>query len=118
MVLIKPEIGGKPPLPRYGHSMVFNDVQNIVIIYGGRNDYENSFFGDVHILKLNLLCWVSVKVQGIPKAPRASHCACSFSFYIYFFLYSYSIKRYETCGIWRIEFEWFDQLRYCNDRIR
>lgn len=79
MQLIKPEIAGKAPTPRYGHSMVFNEIQNIVIIYGGRNDYEKTFFGDVHILKLNVLCWVNVKITGIPKPPRASHCAASFS---------------------------------------
>ena len=79
MALIKPDVGGKPPCARYGHSMIFNDIQNIVVIYGGRNDYENCFFGDVHILKLNILCWVTVKTQGVPKVPRASHCACNFS---------------------------------------
>lgn len=95
MQLIKPEITGKPPLPRYGHSMVFNELQNILIIYGGRNDYENCFFGDVHILKLNVLSWIGVKVNGIPKPPRASHCACAFSIFfiilyliiLYFFIY-------------------------------
>lgn len=79
MALIKPEISGKPPIPRYGHSMVYNEMQNIVIIYGGRNDYEKAFFGDVNILKLNSLCWVLVKTTGVPKAPRASHCSASFS---------------------------------------
>ena len=92
MQLIKPEITGKPPLPRYGHSMVFNELQNILIIYGGRNDYENCFFGDVHILKLNVLSWIGVKVNGIPKPPRASHCACAFSIF-FIILYPGSTRK-------------------------
>jgi hypothetical protein len=79
MQLIKPEILGKPPNARCSHSIIYNEYQNIVIIYGGRNDQEKQFFSDIHILKLNGLTWVTVKQLGAMKSPRASHCACSYS---------------------------------------
>lgn len=79
MQLIRPEIMGQAPIPRCGHTIIYNEYQNIVIIYGGRNDYEKQFFSDIHILKLNVLTWVSVKPFGAIKTPRASHCACSYS---------------------------------------
>lgn len=79
MQLIKPDIAGKPPAPRYSHTFSYNEFQNIAIVYGGRNDYEDYFYSDIHILKLNILTWITVKCTGITKPPRASHCACSYS---------------------------------------
>ena len=37
---IKPKIRGKPPAPRYGHSMHFVEFMNWVIIFGGRTPSE------------------------------------------------------------------------------
>jgi hypothetical protein len=38
MYWMKPDPKGKSPLPRYDHSMVYNELLGLIIIYGGKND--------------------------------------------------------------------------------
>ena len=59
-----PEVKGKPPSPRYFHSMSYYDKGNILIIHGGRNDVvsENSALNDTFIFDLENFEWMEVKL--------------------------------------------------------
>jgi hypothetical protein len=35
---VKPQTFGKPPTPRYMHSLDYFKDSNVIIVYGGRND--------------------------------------------------------------------------------
>ena len=68
---------GKGPSPRFLHSMVH--VQNYIMIFGGRIDVTQTStytcFNDVHMLCLQRLLWVRVKVLGEVPTARSGHCA-------------------------------------------
>ena len=76
---IKVETKGKPPIPRYAHSMNFYERGNYVIIHGGRNDSlsENSTLNDTFLLNLENLEWIEVKlysnINNFSVANRCSH---------------------------------------------
>lgn len=70
---IHPETEGKPPCPRYMHSMTFIPSSNFLFVFGGYNDF--AYFNDCFLLSLNSLSWMSCKLYGASPAPRASHCA-------------------------------------------
>jgi hypothetical protein len=60
---------GKPPHPRYGHSMVYWHSKQYLVIYGGRNDdlWEetgSSSMTDVIVLNLYYLVWCHVKIPN------------------------------------------------------
>ena len=57
---------GKPPVPRYFHSMNFYERGNYVIIHGGRNDIlsENSALNDTFLLNLENFEWLEVKLYS------------------------------------------------------
>ena len=61
---INPDIKGKPPSPRYFHSMNYYDKGNILIIHGGRNDTvsENSALNDTFIFDLENFEWMEVNL--------------------------------------------------------
>ena len=57
-----PDIKGKPPSPRYFHSMSYYDKGNMLIIHGGRNDgvSENAALNDTFIFDLENFEWMEV----------------------------------------------------------
>ena len=76
---IKVETKGKPPIPRYAHSMNFYERGNYVIIHGGRNDtcVDNSSLNDTFLLNLENLEWIEVtlfsNINNFNVAHRCSH---------------------------------------------
>ena len=60
--LIEPK--GKPPRPRYNHSMNFYERGNFLIIHGGRNDLmsETIAFDDTFVLDLEFFEWFQVEL--------------------------------------------------------
>lgn len=71
---IVPETVGQPPAPRYQHTMNYYEALNCIIIYGGRND-RAKFLGDISVLYLENLTWMTAVVYGNAIQPRFSHCA-------------------------------------------
>ena len=63
---VSPEIKGKPPSPRYFHSMSYYDKGNILIIHGGRNDIvsESSALDDTFIFDLENFEWMQVTLYS------------------------------------------------------
>ena len=59
-----PDIKGKPPSPRYFHSMSYYDKGNILIIHGGRNDAvsENAALNDTFVFDLENFEWMEVNL--------------------------------------------------------
>lgn len=53
---IKANTVGKNIEMRYDHTMNFNDILGLLVIYGGRNDIK--FMDDLHILKVRNLTWM------------------------------------------------------------
>ena len=60
MKWIVPEVIGKAPCARFGHSMVSNKSLNILVIFGGLDDNEKKYLNDLFILDLSNLQWVQV----------------------------------------------------------
>ena len=60
------ETKGKPPVPRYFHTMNFYERGNYIIIHGGRNDIfsENSALNDTFLLNLENFEWMEVKLYS------------------------------------------------------
>ena len=60
------ETKGKPPRPRFNHSMNFYERGNLLIIHGGRNDNlsETSAFDDTFVLDLEIFEWFSVELYS------------------------------------------------------
>ena len=63
---INPEFKGKPPSPRYFHSMNYYDKGNFLIIHGGRNDSvsETSALCDTFLFDLENFEWMEVKLYS------------------------------------------------------
>ena len=59
---VKPETKGKPPAPRFFHTMNFYERGNFLIIHGGRNDSvsENSALNDTYLLNLENFEWIKI----------------------------------------------------------
>ena len=57
-----PDAKGKPPSPRYFHSMSYYDKGNMLIVHGGRNDgvSENAALNDTFIFDLENFEWMEV----------------------------------------------------------
>jgi len=69
--VIKPETLGKPPPARYMHTMDYVAASNIVVVYGGRNDFSaGTVLSDLWVLRLCDLEWIEAKVGG-PHLPIA-----------------------------------------------
>ena len=60
------ETKGKPPRPRYNHSMNFYERGNFLIIHGGRNDMmsETIAFDDTFVLDLEFFEWFHVELYS------------------------------------------------------
>ena len=63
---ISPEVKGKPPSPRYFHTMNYFDKGNILIIHGGRNDIvsETSALSDTFVFDLENFEWMQVTLYS------------------------------------------------------
>ncbi len=79
---IEPNVEGRAPMARYGHSITHYPEKNILILFGGRNDDNyistgESYLNDVWILTLDRLAWFQWdrEDRGAPPVPRYSHCA-------------------------------------------
>jgi N-acetylneuraminic acid mutarotase len=85
----RPETFGTPPSPRFQHSMVFNEKVNVLVVFGGRIDVNNSnaytCFNDLFLLKMDNLTWVNVQVLGNVPIPRSGHSFASFGSKVYLF---------------------------------
>ena len=59
-----PDVKGKPPSPRYFHSMSYYDKGNMLIVHGGRNDAvsENAALNDTFIFDLENFEWMEVNL--------------------------------------------------------
>ena len=73
--VIRPKTLGVSPAARYMHSLDYIADLGIVVVYGGRNDFEkNPVLNDVYALKLYNLEWIRVMVGGrILAIPRCNH---------------------------------------------
>ena len=59
---IRPETKGKPPAPRYFHTMNYYERGNFLIVHGGRNDSvsDNSALNDTYLFNLENFEWIEV----------------------------------------------------------
>ena len=79
MEWVQPETKGKPPSPRYFHSMNYYEKGNFVIIHGGRNDTmsESSALNDTYIFDLENFDWVKItlysQLTGFKILSRCGH---------------------------------------------
>ena len=79
MEWVQPETKGKPPSPRYFHSMNYYEKGNFVIIHGGRNDTmsESSALNDTYIFDLENFDWVKItlysQLAGFKILSRCGH---------------------------------------------
>lgn len=85
----RPETQGAPPSPRFQHSMVYNEKLNVIVIFGGRVDSNNSTqytcFNDLYVLKMDNLLWTTVRVLGNVPVPRSGHCTAAIGSKVYIF---------------------------------
>lgn len=78
---------GKPPLPRYQHSMNYYENKEIIIIHGGRNDHFNSESFSMNTTFIIDLCrwqWIEVRIfnnyyESFKIFERCSHGAVIWS---------------------------------------
>lgn len=76
-----PNTKGQAPTPRYQHTMVHYPKENLLIVYGGRNDSMSALRGtftysNLVLFNLENLCWMTVNAAGPNTGgARFSHCA-------------------------------------------
>jgi hypothetical protein len=63
---IKPICRGKPPLPRYSHTLNYYEEGNYLICHGGRNDLSSQSFAlnDTYIFDLSKMEWQEIKLYS------------------------------------------------------
>jgi hypothetical protein len=78
--MIKQNCEGLPPSPRCQSSMNFFDKLNVIIIHGGRNEYDSNgpFFKDFYFLDVERMIWIKLESNDgiIDIYPRGSHSSC------------------------------------------
>ena len=85
MEWVNPETKGKPPSPRYFHSMNYYEKGNFLIIHGGRNDNmsDSSALNDTFIFDLEKYEWASIilysQLNGFKVLNRCGHQSAIFS---------------------------------------
>ena len=70
---------GKPPVARCESTMNFFEKLNVVIIYGGKNEYSKygPYFNDMYFLDVETLTWIKVELNINENFyPRGRHCSC------------------------------------------
>ena len=79
MEWVQPETKGKPPSPRYFHSMNYYEKGNFLIIHGGRNDNmsESCALNDTYLFDLENFDWVKIilysQLPGFKVLNRCGH---------------------------------------------
>ena len=69
-----PNIDGKPPNPRIDASMDFAQNISMIIIYGGKNEFEfPSYYGDMFLLDLRIMNWIHPSFVKEKPIKRAQH---------------------------------------------
>jgi len=73
---VRANISGKPPCPRYSHTMNFYEDGNFLIIHGGRNDKSDSSAAlcDTFLLELRNLEWIDVKIYSYDYSQVYNRC--------------------------------------------
>ena len=63
---IKPNFRGKPPKPRFSHTLNYYEDGNFIILHGGRNDFTSDSFAlnDTFIFDLLKFEWQEIKVYS------------------------------------------------------
>ena len=77
--LFKAITKGKAPVPRCESTMNFFEKLNVVIIYGGKNEYSKygPYFNDMYFLDVETLNWVKIELNiNESFYPRGRHCSC------------------------------------------
>ena len=66
MEWVQPETKGKPPSPRFFHSMNYYEKGNFLIVHGGRNDSmsDSSALNDTYLFDLENFDWVKVTLYS------------------------------------------------------
>ena len=71
---------GRPPAPRCETTMNFFEKLNVIIIHGGRNEYDinGPFFNDFYFFDVERLIWIKLETNDgiIPIYPRGAHSSC------------------------------------------
>ena len=68
-----PETMGLGPSPRIEASMNFNSENNLIVIYGGRNDLKNEVYNDITLLDMENMCWIKTIFWGEKPVGRSEH---------------------------------------------
>ena len=85
MEWVQPETKGKPPSPRYFHSMNYYEKGNFLIIHGGRNDNmsDSCALNDTFIFDLENFEWANIilysQLSGFKVLNRCGHQSAIFS---------------------------------------
>ena len=83
---ILPNTKGKPPSPRYSHSMSFYERGNFLIIHGGRNDSisDNIALNDTYLFDLENFEWMKVELySGMKDFKVLNRCGHQSMIYLY-----------------------------------
>lgn len=88
--IIKPKANGQAPCPRCGHSAIYWEKLNALIIAGGINDELFSTKGtscldDIWALDVETITWTRVKITGAPFKSRHSHGMVGYDSQLVFF---------------------------------
>ena len=79
MEWVQPETKGKPPSPRYFHSMNYYEKGNFVIVHGGRNDNmsDSCALNDTYLFDLENFEWIQIilysQLKGFKVLNRCGH---------------------------------------------
>ena len=82
---VLPQTKGKPPSPRYFHSMSFYEKGNFLVVHGGRNDEmsDNCALSDTYIFDLENFEWMKVELysetRGFKVLSRMGHQSAVYS---------------------------------------
>ncbi|KAK9811814.1 hypothetical protein WJX72_010643 [[Myrmecia] bisecta] len=80
---LQPTTGDKPA-PRDGHSAVFDDTNNRLVVFGGRNQ-DRRRLGDVYYLDIATWTWHKADLEGGGPSPRAEAGAVHLEGHMYVF---------------------------------
>ena len=53
--------------------MNFNSENNLIVIYGGRNDIKNEVYNDIVLLDMENMSWIHTKFWGEKPLKRSEH---------------------------------------------
>jgi len=72
---VVPKSEGVPPSPRINPTMNYFEDLNVIVIYGGRDDYyDRVSFSDMFVLDLVNFIWIKVSFYDEIPLERSEHC--------------------------------------------